>query len=114
MALGSPARLLSGVSERLRLPGPKQARIRRPSPAPARRAADGTPGRRPHGWAPHGLLASYDTERRTVIEQTVASAATSVRMPDQHIAWRAEDPAGIDIETAAGLHPERDPVRAGI
>ncbi len=34
--------------------------------------------------------------------------------PDQHIAWRAEDPAGIDIDTAAGLHPERDPVRAGI
>jgi hypothetical protein len=30
--------------------------------------------------------------------------------PDQHIAWRAEDPAGIDIETAAGLHL----VRAGI
>ena len=25
--------------------------------------------------------------------------------PDQHIAWRAEDPAGIDLETAAGLRP---------
>ncbi len=34
--------------------------------------------------------------------------------PDQHIAWRAEDPVGIDIETAAGLHPERDPARGGI
>ena len=32
--------------------------------------------------------------------------------PDQHIAWRAEDPAGLDIETAVGLH--LDPVRAGI
>ena len=27
--------------------------------------------------------------------------------PDQHIAWRAEDPAGIDIETAAGLRLAR-------
>jgi hypothetical protein len=34
--------------------------------------------------------------------------------PDQHIAWQAEDPAGLDIETAAELHLERDPVRAGI
>jgi hypothetical protein len=35
--------------------------------------------------------------------------------PDQHIAWRAGDPAGIDIETAAGLRRcERGPVRAGI
>jgi hypothetical protein len=25
--------------------------------------------------------------------------------PDQHIAWRAGDPAGIDLETAAGLPP---------
>jgi hypothetical protein len=30
--------------------------------------------------------------------------------PDQHIAWRAADPAGLDIETAAGLRP----VRAGV
>jgi 2-polyprenyl-6-methoxyphenol hydroxylase-like FAD-dependent oxidoreductase len=30
--------------------------------------------------------------------------------PDQHIAWRAGDPAGLDIETAAG----RRPVRAGV
>ncbi len=30
--------------------------------------------------------------------------------PDQHIAWRAADPAGLDIETAVGLRP----VRAGI
>jgi 2-polyprenyl-6-methoxyphenol hydroxylase-like FAD-dependent oxidoreductase len=35
--------------------------------------------------------------------------------PDQHIAWRAGDPAGIDIETAAGLRRcERGPVRADI
>ena len=183
-----------------------------------------------HGWAPRGLLASYETERRGVIEQTIASAEANMRMladvlprdaaaiqrakraefhslglvlgysyagspviqpgprptldatsytpaaepgarlphcwlsdgsslydrlgrgftlvgpvaapgvadlmrrarrrripltlaesppdypwraefllvrPDQHIAWRAEDPAGIDIETAAGLHLAR-------
>jgi 2-polyprenyl-6-methoxyphenol hydroxylase-like FAD-dependent oxidoreductase len=30
--------------------------------------------------------------------------------PDQHIAWRAADPAGLDIETAAGLRS----VRAGV
>jgi 2-polyprenyl-6-methoxyphenol hydroxylase-like FAD-dependent oxidoreductase len=30
--------------------------------------------------------------------------------PDQHIAWRAADPAGLDIEAAAGLRP----VRAGV
>ena len=30
--------------------------------------------------------------------------------PDQHIAWRAADPAGLDLETAAGLRP----VRAGV
>jgi hypothetical protein len=30
--------------------------------------------------------------------------------PDQHIAWRAADPAGIDIETAVGLRQ----VRAGV
>jgi FAD binding domain len=30
--------------------------------------------------------------------------------PDQHIAWRAADPADLDIETAAGLRP----VRAGV
>jgi hypothetical protein len=24
--------------------------------------------------------------------------------PDQHIAWRADDPAGLDIETAAGCN----------
>ncbi len=30
--------------------------------------------------------------------------------PDQHIAWRAADPASLDIETAVGLRP----VRAGI
>ena len=32
--------------------------------------------------------------------------------PDQHIAWRAGDPAGLDIETAAGLH--LDTVRGGL
>ena len=25
--------------------------------------------------------------------------------PDQHIAWRAADPAGIDLEAAAGFAP---------
>ena len=30
--------------------------------------------------------------------------------PDQHIAWRAADPVGLDISTAAGLRP----VRAGV
>jgi hypothetical protein len=32
-----------------------------------------------HGWAPPGLLASYEPERRGVIEQTVASAAANMR-----------------------------------
>ena len=32
-----------------------------------------------HGWAPAGLLASYEPERRGVIEQTVASAAANMR-----------------------------------
>ena len=112
MALGSPARLLSEVSERLRLPGPKQARIRRPCPAPARRAADGDPG----------LADLVRRARRRGIPLTLAESPADypwrseflLVRPDQHIAWRAEDPAGIDIETAAGLHPERDPVRAGI
>jgi hypothetical protein len=27
--------------------------------------------------------------------------------PDQHIAWRAADPAGIDIEAAVGLRQVR-------
>ena len=27
--------------------------------------------------------------------------------PDQHIAWRAGDPAGIDLETAAGFPGRR-------
>lgn len=31
------------------------------------------------GWAPPGLLASYEPERRGVIEQTVASAAANMR-----------------------------------
>ncbi len=31
------------------------------------------------GWAPSGLLASYEPERRGVIEQTVASAAANMR-----------------------------------
>ena len=31
------------------------------------------------GWAPAGLLASYEPERRGVIEQTVASAAANMR-----------------------------------
>ena len=31
------------------------------------------------GWAPPGLLASYDPERRGVVEQTVASAAANMR-----------------------------------
>jgi hypothetical protein len=31
------------------------------------------------GWAPGGLLASYEPERRGVIEQTVASAAANMR-----------------------------------
>ncbi len=31
------------------------------------------------GWAPPGLLASYEPERRRVIEQTVASAAANMR-----------------------------------
>jgi hypothetical protein len=30
--------------------------------------------------------------------------------PDQHIAWRAADPADLDLEAAAGLRP----VRAGV
>jgi 2-polyprenyl-6-methoxyphenol hydroxylase-like FAD-dependent oxidoreductase len=33
-----------------------------------------------HGWAPRGLLASYQTERRGVIEQTIASAEANMRM----------------------------------
>ncbi len=32
------------------------------------------------GWAPPGLLASYQTERRSVIEQTVASAEANMRL----------------------------------
>ena len=32
-----------------------------------------------HGWAPAGLLASYEPERRGVIEQTVASAESNMR-----------------------------------
>jgi hypothetical protein len=28
---------------------------------------------------------------------------TRMVRPDQHIAWRAADPAGIDLETAAGF-----------
>ena len=32
-----------------------------------------------HGWAPAHLLESYETERRSVIEQTVASAETNMR-----------------------------------
>ena len=34
-----------------------------------------------HGWAPPALLASYEPERRGVIEQTVASAAANMRAP---------------------------------
>ena len=33
-----------------------------------------------YGWAPRGLLASYETERRGVIEQTIASAEANMRM----------------------------------
>ena len=33
-----------------------------------------------HGWAPEELLASYEPERRGVIEQTVASAEANMRM----------------------------------
>jgi 2-polyprenyl-6-methoxyphenol hydroxylase-like FAD-dependent oxidoreductase len=32
-----------------------------------------------HGWAPAGLLASYEPERRGVVEETVASAAANMR-----------------------------------
>jgi len=32
-----------------------------------------------YGWAPPGLLASYEPERRGVVEQTVASAAANMR-----------------------------------
>ncbi|HTT53685.1 MAG TPA: FAD-dependent monooxygenase [Streptosporangiaceae bacterium] len=32
-----------------------------------------------HGWAPPALLASYEPERRHVVEQTVASAAANMR-----------------------------------
>ena len=32
-----------------------------------------------HGWAAPGLLASYDAERRGVVEQTVASAESNMR-----------------------------------
>ena len=32
-----------------------------------------------HGWAPPELLASYESERRGVVEQTVASAESNMR-----------------------------------
>jgi 2-polyprenyl-6-methoxyphenol hydroxylase-like FAD-dependent oxidoreductase len=51
--------------------------------------------------------------RRRGIPLTLAEAPASypwraeflLVRPDQHIAWRAGDPAGIDLETAAGLPP---------
>jgi hypothetical protein len=49
--------------------------------------------------------------RRRRIPLTLAQAPASypwrdeflLVRPDQHIAWRAGDPAGIDLETAAGF-----------
>jgi 2-polyprenyl-6-methoxyphenol hydroxylase-like FAD-dependent oxidoreductase len=49
-----------------------------------------------HGWAPPGLLASYEPERRGVVEQTVASAAANMRSlahdlpPDEQAIQRAK------------------------
>jgi len=51
-----------------------------------------------HGWAGPGLLASYDAERRGVVEQTVASAESNMRSlagdlpPDAAVIRQAKTP----------------------
>ncbi len=125
--------------------------IIQPSP-PASRGRDATsytpdtrPGSRlPHHWLPDGL-SLYDQLGRgftlvgpgvdgAVRHRSVATLVQRARhrgiplgltptppaypwpgefllvRPDQHIAWRAADPADLDIEAAAGLRP----VRAGV
>ena len=48
-----------------------------------------------NGWAAPGLLASYDAERRGVVEQTVASAESNMRVPGRRsAAGRGRDQAG--------------------
>jgi hypothetical protein len=65
-----------------------------------------------------GVAALAATARRRGIPLTLAEAPLAypwaaeflLVRPDQHIAWRASDPAGLDIEAAVGLRA----VRAGI
>ncbi|MGH3150097.1 MAG: FAD-dependent monooxygenase, partial [Streptosporangiaceae bacterium] len=65
----------------------------------------------PPGYAAVADLAARAACRR--IPLTVAEAPPDypwreeflLVRPDQHIAWRADDPAGLDIEAAAGFNP---------
>jgi 2-polyprenyl-6-methoxyphenol hydroxylase-like FAD-dependent oxidoreductase len=130
-------------------PAPAPAAPGAPAPAAPSESADVTsytpgtePGARlPHHWLPDGsslydrlgpgftlvgpgldghpgVAALAATARRRGIPLTLAEAPLAypwaaeflLVRPDQHIAWRASDPAGLDIEAAVGLRA----VRAGI
>jgi hypothetical protein len=77
-------------------------------PAPSARCGNSIPGASPnafrHRFLSGCLLGRVDLAARLLIQQTGSRQDAGVR-PDQHIAWRATDPADIDLDLVTGHTP---------